>query len=317
MKMMACRQLIGEGCGMKKTPIKTPSASTTPVRGASDNLCKRLAEEYPQFARWLFGAGGKVKVVKSELSREPIRADAVIFSHGEREILHAEFQTTMTSEVPVPLRLLDYYVGLKRQQPNRRVRQVLVVLKQTGQEVPDRYEDERTVHGYDVVKLWEEDPAVLLKHEGLLPLATLCRTESSEKLLADVAARITRIRLRQRRREALNWSRMLAGLRYDKKLIFDLLKESDMLEESVIYQDIFQKGEQQGLQQGLQEGKRELAMHLLERRVGKLSAKTRRQIQHLPIERIEALCEALLDFHTKADLTRWLKEHAPERRRHA
>jgi len=161
---------------MKRAPLNTPSASATPARGASDTLCKRLAEAYPaQFARWLFGAGGQVKVEKTELGREPIRADAVIFSRGERETLHAEFQTTMTSEVPVPLRLLDYYVGLKRQQPSRRVRQVLVVLKPTGQEIPDRYEDERTVHGYDVVKLWEQDPAVLLKHEGLLPLATGAR----------------------------------------------------------------------------------------------------------------------------------------------
>jgi predicted transposase YdaD len=296
---------------MKRTPFKTPSASAAPARGASDTLCKRLAEAYPaQFARWLFGAGGRVKIVKTELSREPIRADAVIFSRGERETLHAEFQTTMTSEVPVPLRLLDYYVGLKRQQPDRRVRQVLVVLKQTGQEIPDRYEDERTVHSYDVVKLWEQDPAGLLKHEGLLPLATLCRTESGETLLADVAARIKRIPSRQRRREALNGSRVLAGLRYDKNLIYRILKEGDMLEESVIYQDIFQKGEQRGLQQGLQEGKRELALRLLERRFGKLSAKTRRQVQHLPIERIEALCEALLDFKAADELTAWLKRHA-------
>ena len=305
---------------MKRAPLNTPSASATPARGASDTLCKRLAEAYPaQFARWLFGAGGQVKVEKTELGREPIRADAVIFSRGERETLHAEFQTTMTSEVPVPLRLLDYYVGLKRQQPSRRVRQVLVVLKPTGQEIPDRYEDERTVHGYDVVKLWEQDPAVLLKHEGLLPLATLCRTESGDKLLAEVAARIKRIPSRQRRREALNWSRMLAGLRYDKKLIFDLLKESDMLEESVIYQDIFQKGEQQGWQrgwqQGLQEGKRELAVRLLERQFGRLSLPLRRQIEQFAAEQLEALGEALLDFHTKADLTRWLNQQAPERRR--
>ncbi|MGH9833782.1 MAG: DUF4351 domain-containing protein [Blastocatellia bacterium] len=26
---------------------------------------------------------------------------------------------------------------------------------------------------------------------------------------------------------------------------------------------------------------------------------------------MEALCEALLDFQTKDDLTRWLKQHAP------
>ena len=78
---------------MKRTRIKIQQAPAKSARGASDTLCKRLAEEYPaQFARWLFGAGGKVKVEKTEMSREPIRADSVIFSRGERETLHAAFQ---------------------------------------------------------------------------------------------------------------------------------------------------------------------------------------------------------------------------------
>jgi predicted transposase YdaD len=309
---------------MRRTPIKTPQASANPARGASDALCKRLAEEYPaQFARWLFGAGGRVKVEKTEMSREPIRADSVIFSRGASQTLHAEFQTTMKSEVPVPLRLLDYYVGFKRQNPDQRVRQVLVVLKPTGEEIPDRYEDEWTVHRYRVVKLWEQDPAELLEHEGLLPLATLCRAESGETLLREVAVRVNRIKSRQRRREALNWSRVLAGLRYDKKLIFDILKESDMLEESVIYQDIYQKGERRGEQRGERRGEqrgvekeaRKVALRLLERRFGKLSPTVRRQLEPFVVEQLEALCEALLDFHTKDDLTRWLKQQAPKRRR--
>jgi len=297
---------------MKITPPYTPKSPAKPARGASDTLCKRLAEEYPeQFARWLFGASGKVKVVKTEMSREPIRADSVIFSHDDDETLHAEFQTTMKSEVPVPLRLLDYYVGFKRQNPSRRVRQALVVLKQTGEEIPDRYEDERTLHIYDVIRMWEQNPVMFLKREGLLPLATLCRAESGEKLLSEVAAQINQIRSRERRRDELNWSRVLAGLRYDKSLINKILKESDMLEESVIYQDILQKGKRSGWQEGAEEEARKVAMRLLELRLGKLSRTAQRQIERLVVEQLEALCEALLDFQTKDDLNRWLKQHAP------
>ncbi|MGH6820521.1 MAG: hypothetical protein ACREDU_06620, partial [Methylocella sp.] len=180
---------------MKRKQLDSPKSPAKPDRSASDTLCKRLAEEYPeQFAQWLFGASGKVKVDKTELSREPIRADSVIFSHEENETLHAEFQTTMKSDVPVPLRFLDYYVGFKRKNPDRRVRQVLVVLKQTSEEIPDRYEDERTVHIYDVVEVWRQNPAKLLRHEGLLPLATLCHAESGEKLLGEVADQINRIK---------------------------------------------------------------------------------------------------------------------------
>ena len=66
------------------------NSSGRPKGSQGDSLCKRLAEQYPaQFAAWLFGAGGKVTVEKTELSREPIRADAVIFAHAGVETLHA------------------------------------------------------------------------------------------------------------------------------------------------------------------------------------------------------------------------------------
>jgi predicted transposase YdaD len=208
----------------------TPKASAP--RSTRDTLCKRLAEDYPeQFARWLFGARGKVKVEKTELDREPIRADSVIFSHDD-ETLHTEFQTTMKSDVPVPLRLLDYYVGFKRQKPNRRVRQVLVVLKPTDDAIPDRYEDECTTHRYT--------------------------------------------------------------------------KENDMLEESVVYQDILRKGEQRGEQKG----KQKLTQRQLEWRFGKLPPGIQKQLEGLVVAQLEALGVALLNFQTRRDMLAWFKEQA-------
>ena len=188
------------------------------------------------------------------------------------------------------------------------MRQAVVILRPTNETIPDRYEDELTIHRYGVVKLWEQDPAPLLEHEGLLPLATLCRAESGEKLLGHVAARINHIKDRKRRSETLNWSRMMAGLRYDKGLITGILKESDMLEESVIYQDIFRKGKRQGVRQGAEQEARKVATRQLERRFGKPSRTAQRQIELLTVERLEALCDALLDFKSKDDLTRWLKQ---------
>jgi predicted transposase YdaD len=42
-----------------------------------DNLCKLLSEKYPEhFASWVLGTPqSNVKVLKTELSIEPIRAD--------------------------------------------------------------------------------------------------------------------------------------------------------------------------------------------------------------------------------------------------
>jgi len=294
---------------MKKANPATNKQVSRPERTESDNLCKRLAEQHPeQFAQWLFDVrSGKVKVEKTELRRDPVRADSVILS-SESEILHAEFQTTQKSQVPLPLRMLDYYVGFKRQKPRRRVRQALIVLKETRAVIPDRYEDERTSHRYDVIKMWKRDPQELLRYEGLLPLATLCRAGSGEKLLTQVAARINRIKSREQRREILGLSRVLAGVRYDRDLIYQILKESDMLEESVVYQDILQKGVQQGLQQGLLRERR-LIMRQLERLIGKLSTGTRKQIEELNAEQLEELGEALVDFNSEKDLTAWIEQH--------
>ena len=79
-----------------------------------------------------------------------------------------------------------------------------------------------------------------------------------------------------------------------------------MLEESVVYQDILQKGLQQGLQQGLQRERR-LIMRLLERLIGKLSAKSRKQIEELDVDQLEELGEALVDFGGEKDLTAWIE----------
>ena len=152
-----------------------------------------------------------------------------------------------------------------------------------------------------------------IKYEGLLPLATLCHTESGEKLLTDVAAKAGRIKSRERRRDVLNASRVFAGLRYDKDLINRILKESQMLEESVIYQDILQKGERLGLQEGLQEGlQREQALVLrqLVHLLGKVSRKACNQVERLDFEQLAALGEALLDFTSEKELIAWLKQHA-------
>ena len=157
--------------------------------------------------------------------------------------------------------------------------------------------------------MWEQDSEELLKYNGLLPLATLCRAKSPERLLTAVAEQVNRIQSRDQRREAMAQSRVLAGLRYDADLIYQTLKESTMLEESTVYQDIFQKGERRGLQLGVQEGESRVALRQLERRVGKLSLKLRQRIEDLAIEQLEALCDALLDFQTKADLNAWLKQH--------
>ena len=75
-----------------------------------------------------------------------------------------------------------------------------------------------------------------------------------------------------------------------------------------------QEGEAKGRQEGLQEGEaREAAkmtLRQLNRRCGPLSEATTAQIQALPVEKLEALADALLDFQGPADLASWLAGNA-------
>lgn len=86
------------------------------------------------------------------------------------------------------------------------------------------------------------------------------------------------------------------------------------MEESVIYQDILQKGERLGEQLGEARGRlqaaRTIALRMIERRCGKPTTTVRWRIEQLTREQLEALCEATLDFRSKVDVTQWLKQHA-------
>ena len=71
---------------------------------------------------------------------------------------------------------------------------------------------------------------------------------------------------------------------------------------------------QEWLAEGRQEGRRDeaaaMTLRLLNRRCGPLTAATTARIQALPLEQLEALADALLDFHGPADLASWLAANA-------
>jgi predicted transposase/invertase (TIGR01784 family) len=272
-----------------------------------DNCCKLLAEKYPeQFATWLLGEPtSTVEVLKTELPIEPIRADSVILLQMQRQILHIEFQVKLESEPPLPLRFLDYWVRLYRLYRVPIV-QVLVLLRPpaAGTEIESAFVLGTTRHEYKVVKLWEQDPAIFLNNPALLPLASLAATASSEDLLERTATEVGKIESESLRREISGYAQLMAGLRFDKKLIYQVFRE-DMMRESVIYQDILQQGEQKGRQ----EGELALILRQLTRRVGAVSPKAEAQIRTLSLAQLETLGEALLDFSQSLDLDDWLQAH--------
>jgi predicted transposase YdaD len=75
-------------------------------------------------------------------------------------------------------------------------------------------------------------------------------------------------------------------------------------------QDWLAEGRQEGEAKGRQEGEAAVALRQLNRRCGPLSEATTAQIQALPVEKLEVLADALLDFQGPADLAAWLTANA-------
>ncbi|QIR37497.1 Rpn family recombination-promoting nuclease/putative transposase [Tolypothrix sp. PCC 7910] len=278
-----------------------------------DNTCKYLAENYPaDFARWLLASEtSDIQVLKTELTLEPIRADSVTFLQIANQILHLEFQTSPKSTPPLDFRMLDYYTRLKRQYWCD-IQQVLIFLQFTSSEIAyqTQYVNTNTIHKYRVIRLWEEDPTPLLANPALLPLATLAQSNSPEDLLQQVATAVDMIEETDERQNISACVQVLAGLRFDKSLITQLFRE-DIMQESVIYQDILQKGLQQGEERGKKQEALQLVLRQLTRRLGAVEPQTEQQIRALAIAQLEDLAEALLDFTSQADLANYLTNISP------
>jgi flagellar biosynthesis/type III secretory pathway protein FliH len=67
-----------------------------------------------------------------------------------------------------------------------------------------------------------------------------------------------------------------------------------------------QEGVQQGIQQGVQQEALKLVLRQLQRRLGEIPHNLEEIIRNLPVERLEDLGLALLDFDNLADLDNWL-----------
>jgi len=67
--------------------------------------------------------------------------------------------------------------------------------------------------------------------------------------------------------------------------------------------------------EGIEKGKLEAAIGILTRQIGQISDAATKRIKRLSPPKVDALLGALLDFKSKADLDRWLRTHAPVRRK--
>ncbi|MBL1211201.1 DUF4351 domain-containing protein [Geminocystis sp. GBBB08] len=85
--------------------------------------------------------------------------------------------------------------------------------------------------------------------------------------------------------------------------------------ESVIYQDILQKGEKRGKQIGELRGEQKEAFmflhRLLNRRFGEIDSSMIERLRVLPKEELETLGESLFDLSELTDIEAWLNQLLP------
>ncbi len=229
-----------------------------------DNICKFLAENFSaDFASWLLGeAIALTKIEPSELSVEPIRADSVIFLESTEIILHLEFQTEPNKNIP--FRMADYRLRLHRKFPNRQVHQVVIYLFPSQSNLV--YETTFTLrelnHTFNVIRLWEQPTEIFQQYQGLLPFATLSKTSDRAETLRQVAKQIENITDKQLQSSVAASTAIISGIALDREIIQRLLR-SDIMKESVIYQDILSEGMAEGKAKGKAEATNQIALNML------------------------------------------------------
>ncbi|GCL40906.1 hypothetical protein NIES80_05960 [Dolichospermum planctonicum] len=185
------------------------------------------------------------------------------------------------------------------------VTQVVIFLQETTDEIAftEAYINETTHHRYRVIRMWEQDSALFLDNLALLPLAPLTQTNSPQGLLSQIANNVAKIADRETKQDIAAYTEILAGLRFEKDFIRQLLSE-DIMQESVIYQDILQKGERIGEQRG----EVKFCLRLLNQRFGEIDSLIVERVKGLPVEQLENLGAALFNISEVADLVTWLNQ---------
>jgi predicted transposase/invertase (TIGR01784 family) len=212
-----------------------------------DNTCKFLAENFStDFASWLLGkAIPLTKIEPSELSLEPIRADSVIFLESSKIVLHIEFQTT--TDETMAYRMANYWLRLYAKYPNKEIYQVVIYLKRTNSPLAHQtsFKSKQLNHEFNVIRLWEQPTEIFQQYLGLLPLAVLSKTNNPEATLRDVAKQIENITDKRLQSSVAASTAIISGIALDKSIIQRLLR-SEIMKESVIYQDILLEGKAEG-----------------------------------------------------------------------
>ena len=238
-----------------------------------DTIAKHLIHTYPHdFARFALQRDD-IEVVEVLDTEQPTvrRTDSLLRVRvgGEEALVHHEFQTTDSTDPPMPRRMASY-IGHGIGQYGLPIYSSVIYLRpDAGRNDPGHYLQER--HGfhvlvqYQVIRLSELDGQRMLDagHSGLLPFAPLMQRPTgvdAEAWLRQCVNRAQEVPMDETlKANYLANLAILSGLVYNLETIRTIISEETMYESSVV-QYFTEKALEQGIEQGIEQGGRERAI---------------------------------------------------------
>ena len=246
-----------------------------------DTIAKHLIQTYPRdFARFVLQQDD-VEVIEVIDTEQPTveahRTDSLIRVqiNGEEALVHHEFQTTDSTDPPMPQRMASYIGRAIGQHRLPIYSTVLYLRPDAGRRDPGYYLQER--HGfrvlvqYQVIRLSQLDGQRILDAGdiGLLPFAPLMQPPAgveAEAWLRQCVNRAQQMPMDETVKDHyLVHLAILSGLTNNIETIATIISEATMYESSVV-QYFTEKALKQGIEQGIEQGICESIQEVLELR---------------------------------------------------
>jgi predicted transposase YdaD len=289
---------------------------------------KRLVSLSPDaWVQWVTGQADLVaqEIIGSDfqwISREnDVLIKVVSPTYGEFLVL-TELQLRYKVNLPERMRA---YVALAEEKYGLPVYAVLVNILPPSPNtvIPNQVErnflGQQSRQDYQVVNLWEVDARLVFEQNlvTLMPFVPILQGGDDEGL---VRRAVQILQQNPKLNELESLLAFFASFVLETNVVAQILRwDMVVLRESPWYQEIFQQGEQRGIalgeERGREQGRRaeaeELVLHLLSRRLRleTLPQLLTTQIEHLSLDQLKTLSEALLDFQSLVDLETWLTNH--------
>ena len=252
-----------------------------------DTISKELITTYPQhFVRFLLNSEAFefLRIIDPNLRTvESREVDYLLLVKiDDKECLvHIEFQTSDSTETPMPRRMAGY-IGRLIEQYGMPVYAFVIYLRpNAGARDPGQYFQELPGHRilieYTVIRLSALEGERIISEQlwGLLPFALLMQPPTNtppEDWMRECVRAVEALQLDVRdKTNFLGNMLTLGGLVYNPQIIFDIISEETMYESSIA-QHFAERGRREGIEIGREEGRMLSILDVINTRFGSNNA---------------------------------------------